>query len=219
VSLSRSRSFARFVSIPLLLLPGCGPQEARTPTVDVSSVMEANPELYQELQGEVSRIINDTSIAYQQLDYDYAEDLLERLDRYEAYFSADSKGEPPRYMPKLEPEVELAHIQEVIRRWEAQTGKDLRAEIDALKAEVEARTGEELFHPEFQKNFSVAFDDFIKIEVSEIQERRNRSIHEQAEAIFAPHRAEDPEIVEHFQAMIDTPQYAPPRGPDPAAVE
>jgi hypothetical protein len=183
--------------------------------------MEANPELYQKLQGDMSRIINDTSITYQQLDYDYAEDLLDRLDQYEAYFTADpdSKGEPPRFMPKLEPEVELAHIQEVIRRWEAQTGKNLRAEIDALKSEVEARTGEELFHPEFQKNFSIAFDDFIKLEVAEIQERRNRSIHEQAEALFAPHRADHPQIVEHFQAMISTPQFAPPQDSDPAPAE
>ncbi|WP_169973800.1 hypothetical protein [Tautonia rosea] len=172
--------------------------------------MQSNPELFRELQSELSKMINDISITYQQLDYDYAEDLLDRLDQYEAFLASDATGDPPRFMPKLEAEEELDHIREVIRRWEEQTGKNLREEVDALKADVAARTGEEQFYPEFQKKFSLAFDDFIKIEVAEILERRNRIIHQKAETLFAPHRESHPEIIEHFEAMLSTPQYAHP---------
>ncbi|WP_152051941.1 hypothetical protein [Tautonia marina] len=194
----------------LLLANGCGTPSTPEPGADSSVVMESNPELFRELQGKLSDLINETSMTYQQLDYDYAEDLLDRLDQYEAYFANGSDGDPPRFMPKLEAEEELDHIREVIRRWEDQTGKNLREEVDALKADVAARTGEEQFYPEFQKKFSLAFDDFIKVEVAEILERRNRMIHQQAETLLAPHREEHPEIVEHFEAMLATPQYALP---------
>jgi hypothetical protein len=198
-----------FLSI-LILANGCSPQSNDEPSASSPAAMESNPELFQELQAELSELINTTSMTYQQLEYDYAEDLLDRLDQYEAYFAGDSKENPPRFMPNLDAEEELDHLQEVIRRWEAQTGKNLREEIDALKADIAARTGEEQYYPEFQKKFSLAFDDFIKIEVAEILERRNRMIHQQAETLLAPHREAHPEIVEHFEAMLSTPQYAHP---------
>lgn len=201
-----------------LLVPtlGCRPQANDDPSAGGSAAIESNPELFNELQAELSELINATSLTYQQLEYDYAEDLLDRLDRYEAYLAGDSTEDPPRFMPNLDAEEELDHLREVIRRWEDQTGKNLREEIDALKADVAARTGEEQFYPEFQKKFSAAFDDFIKIEVAEIIERRNRVIHQQAEDLLGPHRAAHPEIVEHFEAMLASPQYAPPDQGDPS---
>ena len=81
----------------------------------------------------------------------------------------------------------MDHFRETLRRWKAKTGKDLRAEIDKLKAEVAARKpGGPPFHPDFHKHFSAVFDDLIPIEVAEIRERRNRYLHEKAKRSSTP---------------------------------
>jgi hypothetical protein len=94
-----------------------------------------------------------------------------------------------------------------VRHWEASTGKRLRAAIDPLKADVAARTPGVPYHPEFQKKFSAEFDDFIKIEVAEARQRRNREIHQKTEAIFDRYRQEHPDVVAHFRKIIDSPPY------------
>jgi len=160
-----------------------------------------------ELAAELTKIINEYEIKYIQLNYDWNEDLLEKIDRVEAYLGGRSKSEPPRYMAKLEAKEELDHLRETIRRWEAKTGRKLRPEIDALKADVAARKPGELFHPEFQKKFSLTFDDFIPIEVQEIRERRNRRIHQAAQPLFEKYRATSPDAVKQYEAMVNAPPY------------
>ena len=134
--------------------------------------------------------------------------MLEILDRVEADLSGKATGPPPRMMPKLEVEEEQDHFRETFRRWKDKTGKDLRAEIDKLKAEVAARKpGGPAFHPDFQKHFAATFDELIPIEVAEIRERRNRYLHERAKAILDPHREKDPDAVRELEQVLNQPPY------------
>jgi hypothetical protein len=100
------------------------------------------------------------------------------------------------------------HFRETIARWRAKTGKDLRAEIDPLKAQVAARKpGDPPFHPEFHKRFSAAFDALIPIEVAEIRERRNRVIHERAKPLLDAYRDKLPDIVLELETALNQPPY------------
>ena len=71
-------------------------------------------------------------------------------------------------------------------------------------------------YPEFQKKFSQTFDDFIALEVVELRERRNRAIHDEAEAILAPHREKNPEAVRRIERILNTPPYNLPETSGPA---
>jgi hypothetical protein len=94
-----------------------------------------------------------------------------------------------------------------VRRWEASTGKKLRTSIDPLKADVAARKPGVPYHPEFHKKFAAEFDEFIKIEVNEARERRNRQVHRQAKPILDKYRSTHSDVVSHFEKMIDSPPY------------
>ncbi|GAC1448910.1 MAG: hypothetical protein NVSMB9_32520 [Isosphaeraceae bacterium] len=164
----------------------------------------------QDMSRELSRIVNDARLKYAPLRYEYAEDLLERLDLIEASLAGTLKGPAPRYFPKLDEDEEKAHLRETTRRWEAATGKKFRVEIDRLKAQVTARKPEERFHPAFQKDFSLSFDEYIKFEVLEMRERCNRAIHKTAESLFTKNREKHPELVRQYEAELNKPEYAFP---------
>jgi hypothetical protein len=156
----------------------------------------------------LNQFINDATIRFRPLDYEYDEDLLQTLDRVEAYLSGKAPGPPPRAMPKLDEQEEMEHFRETFRRWKAKTGKDLRSEIDKLKSEVAARKPDgPRFYPGFHKRFSAVFDDLIPIEVAEIRERRNRQLHEQAKPLFDTHRAKDPDAVREYEDVLNRPPY------------
>jgi len=160
------------------------------------------------LTAELSKIINEASLNYKPLEYQYDEGLLNILDRSETHLAGKSKGPAPRAMPKLSEQEEYDHLRETIRRWRAKTGKDLRAEIDKLKAEVAARKpGGPVYHPEFHKRFAAVFDDFIPIEVEEIRERRNRVIHEKAKPILEKYRETAPASVKQYETTLNSPPY------------
>jgi hypothetical protein len=169
--------------------------------------LQADPDTAGALQSEVSRIINEATIHYLPLKYNYNEDLLDKLDQIELRLNKKQNAPTARLLPKLDESEELDHFRECVHRWESSTGKRLRAAIDPLKAEVAARTPGVPYHPEFQKKFSAEFDDFIKIEVAEARERRNREIHQKTEAIFDKYRQEHPDVVAHFRKLIDSPPY------------
>jgi hypothetical protein len=157
---------------------------------------------------EMNTLMNEATARFRSLDYEYDEDLLQTLDRTEASLSGKTPRLHPRAMPKLDEQEEAEHFRETFRRWKAQTGKDLRAEIDKLKADVAARKpGGPAFHPEFHKRFSVAFDDLIPIEVAEIRERRNRYIHQKAKPLLDSNREKDPDTVREFEAILNKPPY------------
>jgi hypothetical protein len=161
--------------------------------------------------------MNDAAARFRPLDYEYDEDLLRILDRVEADLSGKATGSPPHVMPNLDVEEEREHFRETFRRWKDKTGKDLRAEIDKLKAEVAARKpGGPAFHPDFHKRFSAAFDDLIPIEVAEIRERRNRYLHERAKTLLDPYREKDPDAVREFEQVLNQPPYNLTT-PEPAA--
>jgi hypothetical protein len=160
------------------------------------------------LTAELSKIINDASLNYKSLEYQYDEGLLNILDRSEAHLAGKSKGPAPRAMPKLSEQEEYDHLRETIRRWHAKTGKDLRAEIDKLKAQVaERKPGGPVYHPDFHKKFASVFDDFIPIEVGEIRERRNRVIHEKAKPILDKYRETAPASVKQYETILNAPPY------------
>lgn len=168
-----------------------------------------------EINQGLSAILNEEQIRYRSLDYEYDEGLLDAIDKAEAYLSGKLKEPVPRAMPKLTAEEEFDHLRETIRRWEAKTGKSLRPEIDALKADVAARPAKgPALHPEFHKKFSLVFDEFIPIEVAEIRERRDKAIHARTQALFDKYREKYPEQVRMQEAMLNNPssdQPAPSR--------
>jgi len=171
----------------------------------------SNSEASQQLGAAMNTLMNEATVRFRSLDYEYDEELLQILDRIEASLSGKAPGPYPRAMPKLDAREEQEHFRETFRRWKDQTGKDLRAEIDKLKAEVAARKpGGPAFHPDFHKRFSAAFDDLIPIEVAEIRERRNLYIHERAKPLLDSYRDKDPESVESFDSMLDQPPYNVP---------
>jgi hypothetical protein len=188
---------------------GPGPEAAPSP------LQEEDQALYQKLESQLNTVINDETLRYASLQYRYTENLLEILDQIDRSLSGKDQGERPRFLPKLDARAELDHFRETVRRWEAKTGKQIRVEIDALKADVAARKPGERFHPEFQRKFSQVFDDFIALEVAELRERRNRAIHAAADKLLDPYRQKNPEVVRRLQLILDTPPYdlPPPTGP------
>jgi hypothetical protein len=164
-----------------------------------------------EITAELSKIITEAGSRYASLEHEYDEHLLAIVDRAEDHLSGRLKGPAPRAMPKLSEQEEYDHLRETIRRWRARTGKDLRAEIDKLKAEVAARKpGGPVYHPEFHKRFAAVFDDFIPIEVEEIRERRNRVIHERARPILEKYRETAPASVKRYETTLNTAPYKLP---------
>jgi hypothetical protein len=191
---------------------GEGPAANPLPEVD-PAVLSADPEATQALQDAVTEAINSTTNRFKPLDYEYDEDLLAKLDQIEAHLSGKPDAPAPRFLPRLDPEEELEHYREVIKRWEAKTGKNLRKLIDPLKAEVAEFKPGETTHPEFHKRFSAAFDDFIPIEVEEMRERRNQALRAEAETAFASYRESHPKLVQYFESQLDQPQYRVPVEP------
>jgi hypothetical protein len=217
---NRSRVVAQ-IAVTLLLATFSGCRDGLpTPTGGV-----ANPPLNaeasrasQKLNGELSRLINESNARFRALNYEYDEDLLAILDRADAHLSGKASGPLPRAMPKLDEQEELEHFRETIRRWKTKTGKDFRAEIDKLKAEVAARKpSDPPFHPAFHKHFSAAFDEFIPIEVAEIRERRNRYLHEKAAPVFDEYREKYPDIVREQEELLNKPPYNLTPAEPPAA--
>jgi hypothetical protein len=193
----------------LVLAGGCGkPATPPSPKADQAvDALGSDPDTTKAIQDALTQAINEATIRYIPLEYNYDEGLLEQLDLIESRLSHKEKAPTTRLLPKLDEEEELDHFRETVRRWEASTGKKLRASIDPLKADVAARKPGVPYHPEFHKKFAAEFDDFIKIEVDEARERRNRLIHEKAKPILDKYRPTHPEIVAHFQKMIDSPPY------------
>jgi len=206
-----------FALLSALLVGGCrgqvGPPD---PEAAAAAAAKANPEANQKLQVGITQAINEASSVYHPLEYDYDEDLLVIVDGIEAYVAGKASVPPPRSLPKASQEEELDHFRETIRRWKAETGRDLRAEIDSLKADVASRDKTKAFHPEFHKKFSTTFDEFIKIEVEEMRERRNRAIHRAAKPLLDQYRASAPESVRQYEQSLNAPGYALPAD-EPAA--
>jgi hypothetical protein len=204
--------------LALLLLSGCGTPSSHDAPSGGAGDPPQSPEAAQasqEIGNRLSTLINDASDRYAPLDYEYDEDLLTKLDQIDASLSGKTAGSPPRLLPKLDEQEEVDHFRETNRRWQSATGKDLRTEVDKLKAEVDARKpGDKPFHPEFHKHFSAAFDKLIPIEVAEMRERRNKYIHENAKAIFDQYREKHPAVVREHEGALNKPPYElPPPGP------
>jgi hypothetical protein len=201
--------------VGLVAAPGCGDHTPAAgpgagsgpPPAALASDDEA---LFQKLRAEVSTVINDATIRYTPLQYRYSEGLLDILDQVERALSGKAQGKPTRFLPKLDAQDELDHFRETVRRWEAKTGRNLRTEVDVLKADVAARKPGERVHPEFQRRFAAVFDDLVALEVAELRERRNRAIHAAAEKILAPYRAEHAEPVRRLEAVLNAPPYNVP---------
>ena len=209
----RSSSFRSSQTVAwasLLLVAGCADRatvgELR-PNSGPPPLSREDQALYQKLESQISDIVNDAMLRYAPLQYKYTENLLEIIDQVERSLSGKDQGERPRVLPKLDAREELDHLRETVRRWETKTGKNVRAEVDVLKADVAARKPGERFHPEFQSKFSRIFDDFNALEVTELRERRNVAIHAAAEKLLAPYRDKKPELVHRLQMILDTPPY------------
>jgi hypothetical protein len=162
----------------------------------------------QEIGAGLNQFINDATARFRPVDYEYDEELLQIVDRVEASLSGKTPGPPPRALPKLDVQEEMEHFRETFRRWKAQTGKDLRVEIDKLAAEVAARkpNGPQ-YYPDFHKRFSAVFDALIPIEVVEMRERRNRYLHEQAKPLLDSYRGKDPDAVREYEKVLNQPPY------------
>jgi hypothetical protein len=197
--------------VALALLAGCGSRSLLDSPSGGVGDPTLSPEAAQasrEMGARLSTLINDASDRYRPLNYEYDEDLLTKLDQIDAYLSGKATGSPPRFLPNLDESEEVDHFRETTRRWQSSKGKNLRAEVDKLKAEVDARKpGDKPFHPEFHKRFSAAFDDLIAVEVAEMRERRNKYIHENANAVFGQYRAKHPAAVRELESSLNKPPY------------
>jgi hypothetical protein len=218
------RSLSRFIAVEFLaaLAGSSGCREAPIPVdgkgggprPSVSNRPDrsvSNSEASQKIGDAVNTFINEATVRFRPLDYEYDEDLLQIVDRVEASLSGKASGLSPRAMPKLDEQEEMEHFRETFRRWKAHTGKDLRVEIDKLTAEVAARkpNGPQ-YYPDFHIRFSAVFDDMIPIEVAEIRERRNRYIHQRAKPLLDSYREKDPEAVRSFDEVLNQPPYNVP---------
>ncbi|MGE3821695.1 MAG: hypothetical protein AB7I30_19965 [Isosphaeraceae bacterium] len=212
-------ALARMIATSLVvgLAVGCESRstvDQEPPGATASPMSAEDQAVFQKLKSQVDAIVSAKVERYGELRYEYTEGLLDTLDQIERTLAGEIKGEPPRFLTKLDPEDEREHLRETVRRWEARTGKNLRAEIDVLKADVASRKEGERHHPEFQRKFSKSFDDFILVEVTEIHERRNRAIHAAAEELLAPLREKHPEPVRRIEALLNTPPYHLPKSED-----
>jgi hypothetical protein len=197
----------------LVLVAGCGGRETAVNGRDSPDLPPLSGEdrvVYQKLESQVNTIVNDQTMRYSPLEYKYSDHLLEIIDEVERILAGKNEGEPRRFLPKLGAQEEVDHLRETVRLWEAQTGKNLRAEVDALKVDVAARKPGVAYHPEFQRKFSQVFDKFIALEVTELRERRNRAIHVAAEALLAPIRDKNPEPVRRIEEILNQPSYQLP---------
>ena len=205
------------VALGLCAAWGCGGER---PGTGSAVLTDADLAARQAITAGLSTVINDASMKFTPLSYEYDEDLLASIDKVEARLSAReiTPATAPRLLPKLDAAEEEAHFREVIRRWTAKTGKSLRDEIDRLKADVAAsKSDRSPVRREFHKAFSAVFDDFIKLDVEEMRERRNRAIHEAAAPLLAKYREAQPALVRETEATLDAPPYNLSQSPDPAA--
>src|SRR4051812_40806956 len=106
------RRLAAVLSLALAFGSGCG---RRTPN-DTASGAAGGPPLdaaaarvSQEIGATLSKLINDATVRYRPLDYDYDEDLLTKLDQIDGYLSGKTTGPPPRFLSALDEPEEVDH--------------------------------------------------------------------------------------------------------------
>jgi hypothetical protein len=208
------------------LAVGCdstGPNSAAPPDAKAQAaeaLRSADPKTFATIETDVRKVVNDATVRYWPLDYDTDEQLVEILDQAEAQIAAGASEPLKRYLNRLEPEEELDHFRETIRRWKTKTGLDLRATIDDLKADIAGRDPKQTTFPEFHKKFAATLADFVKLGHEELRERRNRMIHDNLDAALDPHRQTHPAIVEHFETFYSQPPYnLPASSPSEAPAE
>jgi|GEM_PF-5962255 len=208
---SRLRTSAVLSGIAGLCLSGCGRTD--TPIADnpAASAAPRSPDA-SKADEDLSRIINEASTRFTSLDYAFNEDLLRIVDETEAYLAAapDARKsmKAPRHLPKLDEQEELDHFRSTTTNWEAKTGKKLRAEIDRTKAAVASRAANDKEAAiAFNKDFSATFDEFIKVEVNDLRERRNRWIHDRAAPLIEEIKSKSPAEAERLRKILDTPPY------------
>jgi hypothetical protein len=198
------------VSIPLFVIAsGC--RGGSTTGENAPTTSKAHSGVRQQIDVELSEVINTMTKRHLPLEWEYDEDLLEMVDQIEARARGEAKGEKHRFLRRVTEQEEMEHYKETIRRWEEQQGRSLRSAIDPLIAEVAARKpGGPRYYPEFHARCRLVLDDFIKFDVLEMQERRNKAIHEKATPVLAKYRAEHPDVVHEYELTLDK-QYPLPR--------
>jgi hypothetical protein len=62
----------------------------------------------------------------------------------------------------------------------------------------------------FNREFSTAFDDFVKIEVDELRERRNRWIHDKAKPVIEELKSKNSAAAASIESTLNNPPYQLP---------
>ena len=226
--MSVSRASSILVTLTLFCCAsGCGGTGGSSPTgnpvVTQSSTEQAQAELSRreavaedselivELEQKFSEIIENASAKYHPIVYHYDEDLLAKMSAALAFLSgAKPEPRPSRLIPEIDEKEEDGHLRETITRWSAKTGRDFGKAVAELETALASVDRSKPFHPEFHREFSKVFDDFIAIEVPEMRERRNRVIHRRVREMLAPHSESKPKIARYFEQMIAVAPYADP---------
>jgi hypothetical protein len=197
-------------------LSGCNSSNSDNKPVagETANTPQAAPEVASSNEA-LSKIINEATTRFSTLDYDFNEDLLKIMDDFARYFATNSDARKAlkfeRQLPKLDEAEEISHFQESVKRWETKTGKTLRAEVDRIKKLLEARDAknkESLAN--FNREFSTAFDDFVKIEVDELRERRNRWIHDKAKPVIEELKSKNSAAAASIESTLNNPPYQLP---------
>jgi hypothetical protein len=206
---------SRWLLAVALVTVGCGTTGTTEPPPDARTQAEqalrkSDPAMFQKIEEAVRKVVNDATVRYWPLEYDTDERLVDYLDQANKQIAAGASEPSKRYLRHMEPKEELEHIRETIRRWSARTGKDLRATIDDLQADIAHRDPKQTMFPEFHKKFARELSDFIKLENEELHERRDRMIRANLPAALAPYRDSHPAIVREFESRYSPPQVDPP---------
>lgn len=165
-----------------------------------------DPAAFQSIEDEINRIALAERSRHHPLYFQKHQEFLAKFDQVVSHLSGRGEGKPPRLLPKLDAEDESAHFRETIRRWKARDGKDLRAELDAVKDK-----------PMSGAEFHRRFDGFIAIQEEELSERRRRALHRETKAVLDTYRDKHPDLVRHFEGILNKPPHALPKegsGPD-----
>ena len=101
----------------LVLASGCGGRSTDGQGASSQALPPLSGEdqaVYRELESKINEIINETTLKYTGLRYDYSEGLLKMLDQIESTLSGKAEGDPPRFLSQLEPEEEREHFRETV---------------------------------------------------------------------------------------------------------
>lgn len=186
---------------------GCGDPAPKAPPSEAVA-KASDPQVFQEVQERLDRIIAEASERYRPMECDQAEDLMRLLDRISQRLSGRFDPNDPRILPHLSEAEEQELLLGCINRWKNTTGKTPDAVLPGLlKMWSEAKLDDAL-REEFRTKANQAMGGFLTQVQRSFQRQRNLVIRERSKPLFDQYRERHPLIAAYFEASLNTPQFA-----------